>query len=199
MTRLRLWGYSIYPCVGRCGPVPHTLTLFKTKIADVPTLFKTEFRFLIPCLRHLTRNHTLCKTIVNKKICCSLVRRTYAQAVHRSRKDNLFKTKIDKIDTLIKRKNDKIDTLIREKMIKSIPCLRQKIPQNISWLAARPHLPGLTLYRIAFAPVRKPYRIGLLFTHKSGDFGAISETVGICAAPVSKVERKAFLPSVNIP
>ena len=41
-------GYSIYPWVGRCGPVPHTLTLFKTKIADVPTLFKTEFRVLIP-------------------------------------------------------------------------------------------------------------------------------------------------------
>ena len=197
MTRLRLCvhpggvgGYSIYPCVGRCGPVPHTLTLFKTKIADVPTLFKTEFRFLIPCLRHLTRNHTLCKTIINKKICCSLVRRTYAPPVYRPRKDTLFTTKIDKNDTLIKRKNDKIDTLIREKMIKSIPCLRQKIPKNISWLAARPHLalireyppphlPGLTLYRIAFAPVRKPYRIGLLFTHKSGDFGAISETVGI--------------------
>ena len=49
------WGYSIYPCVGRCGAAPHTLTLFKTNIADFPTLFKTEFRFLIPCLRHLTR------------------------------------------------------------------------------------------------------------------------------------------------
>ena len=35
-------GYSIYPWVGRCGPAPHTLTLFKTKIADFPTLFKTE-------------------------------------------------------------------------------------------------------------------------------------------------------------
>ena len=58
-------GYSIYPWVGRCGLAPHTLTLFKTKIADFPTLFKTEFRFLIPCLRHLTRNHTLCKTIIN--------------------------------------------------------------------------------------------------------------------------------------
>ena len=42
--------------VGRCGVPPHTLTLFKTNIADFPTLFKTEFRFLIPCLRHLTRN-----------------------------------------------------------------------------------------------------------------------------------------------
>ena len=51
--------------VGRCGPASHTLTLFKTKIADFPTLSKTEFRFLIPCLRHLTRNHTLCKTIIN--------------------------------------------------------------------------------------------------------------------------------------
>ena len=59
-------GYSIYPWVGRCGPALHTLTLFKTKIADFPTLFKTEFRFLIPCLRHLTRNHTLCKTVINK-------------------------------------------------------------------------------------------------------------------------------------
>ena len=27
--------------------------VFKTNIADFPTLFKTEFRFLIPCLRHL--------------------------------------------------------------------------------------------------------------------------------------------------
>ena len=44
-------GYSIYPRVGRCGPAPHTLTLFKTKIADFPTLFKTEFRLLIPCLK----------------------------------------------------------------------------------------------------------------------------------------------------
>ena len=34
-------GYSIYPWVGRCGLAPHTLTLFKTKIADFPTLFKT--------------------------------------------------------------------------------------------------------------------------------------------------------------
>ena len=41
-------GYSIYPWVGKCGAAPHTLTLFKTNIADFPTLFKTEFRFLIP-------------------------------------------------------------------------------------------------------------------------------------------------------
>ena len=47
-------GYSIYPWVGRCGAAPHTLTLFKTNIADFPTLFKTEFRFLIPCLRYLS-------------------------------------------------------------------------------------------------------------------------------------------------
>ena len=37
---------------GRCGLAPCTLTLFKTKTADFPTLFKTEFRFLIPSLRH---------------------------------------------------------------------------------------------------------------------------------------------------
>ena len=52
--------------IGSTGSAPHTLTLFKTKIADFPTLFKTEFRFLIPCLRHLTRNHTLCETVINK-------------------------------------------------------------------------------------------------------------------------------------
>ena len=40
-------GYSIYPWVWRCGPAPHTLTLFKKKLADFPTLFKTEFRLLI--------------------------------------------------------------------------------------------------------------------------------------------------------
>ena len=38
-------------------------------------------------------------------------------AVHRPRKDILFKTKIDKFDTLFK----------------------TKIPRNIAWLAARPH------------------------------------------------------------
>ena len=72
-------GYSIYPCVGRCGPARHTLTLCKTKIADFPTLFKTEFRFLIPCLRHL----------INIRACKNF-------AVYRPRKDILFKTKIDK-------------------------------------------------------------------------------------------------------
>ena len=32
----------------------------------------------------------------------------------------------------------------------------------------------LTLYRITLAPARKPYRIGLLFTHNNGDLGEIS-------------------------
>ena len=35
-------GYSIYPWMGRCGAAPHTLTPFKTNLADFPTLFKTE-------------------------------------------------------------------------------------------------------------------------------------------------------------
>ena len=39
-------GYSIYAWVGRCGAATHTLTLFKTNIADFPTLFRTELRFL---------------------------------------------------------------------------------------------------------------------------------------------------------
>ena len=113
--------------VGRCGPAPHTLTLFKTKIADFPTLFKTEFRFLIPCLRHLNQNHTLCKTIINIESLSYLIhyfgnhKTIYSlingvtQAVYRPRKDTLFKTKIDKIDTLIKTKNDK-----------STPCLSRQ-------------------------------------------------------------------------
>ena len=45
-----------------------------------------------------------------------------------------------------------------------------------------------TLYRVAFAPARKPYRLGLLFTHKNGDFGAISVTEQSCAALISKAE-----------
>ena len=43
-----------------------------------------------------------------------------------------------------------------------------------------------TLYRIAFAPTRSPYRIGLLFTHKNG---AISVTERSGPAQISKVER----------
>ena len=58
----------MYPWLGRCGTAPHTLTLFKTNIADFPTLFKTEFRFLIPCLRHLTQFKTkIDKSIVLKQ------------------------------------------------------------------------------------------------------------------------------------
>ena len=45
------------------------------------------------------------------------------------------------------------------------------------------------LSRIAFAQAEKPYgTLGLLFTHKNGDFGAISATERSCAAPISKVE-----------
>ena len=45
-----------------------------------------------------------------------------------------------------------------------------------------------TRYRIAFAHARKSYRIGLLFTHKNRDFGAISVTERSYAAPISKLE-----------
>ena len=44
-------------------------------------------------------------------------------------------------------------------------------------------------HRIAFAPSRKSYRIGLLFTHMNGCGVAISVTERSCAAPISKVER----------
>ena len=45
-----------------------------------------------------------------------------------------------------------------------------------------------TLYRITFVPARRPYRIGLRFTHKNGDFRTISVTERNCSAPISKVE-----------
>ena len=46
------------------------------------------------------------------------------------------------------------------------------------------------LYRIAYAPARKSYRIWLLFTlsHKNGCGGAISVTERSCAAAICKVE-----------
>ena len=33
--------------------------LYKTQMSDSATLFKTEFRFFVPCLRHLTHLYTL--------------------------------------------------------------------------------------------------------------------------------------------
>ena len=99
------WGVLDISLGGEMRPGPSYRDLFTTKIADFPTLFKTEFRFLIPCLRHKTE----------KKICCSLVRRTYAQAVYRPRKDTLGLT---------------------QKLIKLIPCLRQ----NMDYIENTPDL-----------------------------------------------------------
>ena len=79
----------------RCSPATHTMTLFKTKIADFPTLFKTDFQFLMPCLSHLPET----KKNIILTILTSLVHRTYAQAVYRPRKDTL-KRKIPKNFTL---------------------------------------------------------------------------------------------------
>ena len=72
----------MYPLVGRCGTAPRTLNLFKTNIADFPTLFKTEFRFF----------DTLFKTFNPNK----LIGACKNFAVYRPRKDILFKTKIEK-------------------------------------------------------------------------------------------------------
>ena len=47
-----------------------------------------------------------------------------------------------------------------------------------------------TLYRIALALERKLYQIGLKFTHKNVDFGAISVTEQSCASRASKVKRR---------
>ena len=91
-------GYSIYPWVGRCGVAPHTLTLFKTNIADFPT------RFLIPCLRHLIN-----------------IRAWKNFAVYRPRKDILFKTKIDKSIPWLRQKMIISIPCLRQKSRKTYP------------------------------------------------------------------------------
>ena len=48
-----------------------------------------------------------------------------------------------------------------------------------------------TPYRITFVLARRPYRIGLLFTHKNGAFGTISVTERNCSAP-------AWYPDVSL-
>ena len=87
-------GYLIYPWVGRCCAAPHTLTLFKTNIADFPTLFKTEFRFLIPCLSQRK------SILINIRACKNF-------AAYRPRKDIPFKTKIDKKIPCLRQKSRK--------------------------------------------------------------------------------------------
>ena len=47
-----------------------------------------------------------------------------------------------------------------------------------------------TLYRIAFAPPRKSYRIGLLFTHKNVCGSANSVKERSCAKLISKAKRQ---------
>ena len=42
---------------------------------------------------------------------------------------------------------------------------------------------------VALARERKPYRIGLLFTNKNSDFGAISVTERSCTALISEMEH----------
>ena len=45
----------------------------------------------------------------------------------------------------------------------------------------------------AFARTRKSYRIGLLLTHKNGDFGAISVSGRSCTAPVMREHRPYWI------
>ena len=69
-------------------------------------------------------------------------------------------------------------------------------------LSGVPHLHvnrswGFVPHQIALARARKPYRVGLLFTRKNRDFGAISVTERICGASISKAEihiSDTFLP-----
>ena len=102
----------MYLWVGRCGPALHTLTMFKTNITDFLTLFKTELRFLMPFFKTfkvmVTRScvaFLLCNQWkfnvpgINAKVNGSQYQLTRACtnfAVHRPRKDILFKTKNDK-------------------------------------------------------------------------------------------------------
>ena len=64
--------------------------------------------------------------------------------------------------------------------------LNNLVPRNVLW--SRKIKAMFTLVQIAFAPTRKLYRTGLLFTHKSGDSGAISVTARSCSAPHWSVE-----------
>ena len=52
--------------------------------------------------------------------------------------------------------------------------------------------PRFALYRIVFVPAQKQnqFRMGHLFTHTNGDFGAISAIERRCAAPILKVESR---------
>ena len=54
-------------------------------------------------------------------------------------------------------------------------------PHVTSPIWGRPPPYKQALNQIAFEPALKPYRKGLLFTHKNSDFGAISETLWSCA------------------
>ena len=50
-----------------------------------------------------------------------------------------------------------------------------------------------TLYRIAFPPSQKPYRIGLLLrSRRKDDFCTISVTERSCAALISKMESHIY-------
>ena len=51
-----------------------------------------------------------------------------------------------------------------------------------------------TLYRLAFAPAWKPYRIGLLFKNKNGDFITIAVTKRSCTALISVVDLEVAHP-----
>ena len=100
-------GYSIYPWVGRCCAAPHTLTLFKT-----------EFQFLIPCLRQRK------SILINIRACKNF-------AAYRPRKDIPFKTKIDKSIPCLRQKSRKTYPGWPPVPIKGVP------PPPLSNLSAR--------------------------------------------------------------
>ena len=64
-----------------------------------------------------------------------------------------------------------IDIVSLERVLKPFEPLKEKE----HWPPFADVKAMFSLYLVAFAPAPKPYRIGLLFTHKNGDFGAISK------------------------
>ena len=61
--------------------------------------------------------------------------------------------------------------------------------RSLKW-RVRYRIGGHTIPDIAFVPAGKPYgTLGLLFTHKNGDFGAVSVSERSCDVPITKVVR----------
>ena len=73
--------------------------------------------------------------------------------------------------------------LVRKKNKSSFKCTK-KCDARSAFVCILVGVAMFTVYRIPFAPARKPDRIGLLFTHKNRDLCVISVTDRSCLAPI---------------